>query len=243
MTDSADATKVALVTGGSSGLGGGMAVHLATLGFDVLVHYHANREGAEKVAEEIRSRGQRAEVVHADLTSEAGSFVLRDAVAERFGRLDLLVNASAAYSETPFAESTEAEWFAQLNSSATAVYFTTRNLLPLLRESRGQVVNVGDTDATQPNARVRAAGYHVGKCGVWLLTCSFAAAESANGVAVNMISPGLMENSSGLGSPAVVPAGRFGTTADLTTALDMLLASDNAYVTGSNIVVSGGWNV
>lgn len=234
---------VALVTGGSSVIGGGLCEHLARRGYDVAIHHHSGGDAAAEVAERVRGRGRRAETLAADLVDEAGAKGLRTTFDRSFERLDLLVNAAGAYHQREFLELTEAEWFLELNSTATAVYFVTRTFLDLLRSSRGRVINIGDSECTRPGARGLAPGYHVGKCGVWLLTCSFAAHEAEHGVAVHMLSPGLMENSQGLGSPDIVPAGRFGTNADMAAGLDMLLAADSSYVTGSNVVVGGGWNL
>lgn len=236
-------SKTALVTGGSSGVGGWIAGHLATHGYDIAVHYHAGEESAIEVRDAVRVVGRSAEILRADLTNEAGAIALRSAFDRSFHRLDLLVNAAGVYHQKGFLELTEEEWLLELNSTATAVYFTTRTFLDLLRGSCGRVINVGDGECTRAGARHLAPGYHVGKCGVWLLTCSFAKHEAPHGVAVNMLSPGLMENSQGLGSPDVVPAGRFGAREDVEAAVDALLASSSAFVTGSNVAVGGAWNL
>lgn len=235
--------RVALVTGGGGGLGAAIAIHLAQRGFDVAVHYHTSEESALATRKQCLASGGRAESFQSDLTDEAGALRLRAAFDERFDRLDVLVNNAGAYHQKGFYELTEDEWFLELNSTASAAYFTTRTFVDLLRASRGRVVNVGDGSCDRPGARDLAPGYHVGKTGVWLLTRSFAKHEARHGVTVNMISPGLLETSVGLGSPDVVPAGRFGVHADVLEAIDMLFAVDAPYVTGSNIVVSGGWNL
>jgi len=235
--------KVALVTGAGRGLGARLAVHLANGGFDLMVHYHSSEASAREVQTEIENLGRRAELVQADLTGEAGARALADGVGERFGRLDLLVNNAGVYHETDFLEATESEWFTELNSTATAVYFTTRSLLPRLRECKGRVVNLGDGACDRPGARRMAPAYHIGKTGVYILTRSLAASEAQHGVPVNLVSPGLLETSVGLGSPDAVPAGRFGHFSDIFAAVDFLVSVDTAYLTGSNLIVGGGWNL
>ena len=88
--------------------------------------------------------------------------------------------------------------------------------------------------------------YHIGKTGAWMLTRSFAKAEAEHGVAVNMVSPGLLENSVGLKENAEgddIPAGRYGTFGDVAEALGFLANAESTYLTGSNLAVGGGWNL
>lgn len=238
-------SKVALVTGSGSGLGMRLALHLAGRGFDVAVHFHRSEAGAGEVRDQIRGLGRRAELFQADLTREAGAKSLAHEVTKTFGRLDLLVNNAGVYHEKGLLDLSEEEWFAELNTTATAVYFVTRAFLPLLRASRGRVVNLGDGSCDRPGARSMAPAYHIGKTGVFILTRSFARNEASHGVAVNLISPGLLETSVGLTSPEAdgVPAGRYGRDADLFGALDFLVDEASPYLTGSNLIVGGGWNL
>ena len=236
---------MALVTGAGAGLGARLAEHLADRGYDLAIHFHQSEAGALEVRRRAGAKGRRAEIFRADLTREAGALALAGGVAEVFGRLDLLVNNAGVYLEKEFLEMTEAEWFAELNSTATAVYFTTRALLPLLRAARGRVVNLGDGACDRPGARAFSPAYNIGKTGVYILTRCFARSEAPHGVAVNLLSPGLMESSVGLRSPEAdgVPAKRFGTSDDLLSALDFLAGEASPYLTGSNLIVGGGWNL
>ena len=105
-----------------------------------------------------------------------------------------------------------------------------------------QVINLGDSGADRITARGHATPYHVSKLGVHVLTRSFARELGPRGIRVNMISPGFLENS--LGDPvSPIPLGRQGAAADILGALDYLLSPAAAYVSGANIVVSGGWNL
>ena len=91
-----------------------------------------------------------------------------------------------------------------------------------------------------------AMGYHIGKTGVWMLTRSFAKSLAGDGVAVNMVSPGLLDSSVGLAGDAEadgVPAGRYGTFDDVSAAVKFLATTDNTYLTGANLTVGGAWNL
>jgi len=180
---------VALVTGGGSGLGAALSRHLARSGWDVGIHYHTSQNSAEEVLRDVGNIGRQGILLQADLASDMAVGRIRDQFSKRFNHLELLVNNAGVYHEKAFADLTEAEWFTELNSTATAVYFTTRSFLPLLRASRGRVINIGDSACDRPGARVMAPAYHIGKTGVYILTRSFAKAEALHGVAVNLQSP------------------------------------------------------
>lgn len=235
--------KTALVTGAGRGLGAAMAVRLSELGFDVGVHFHSSRESAERVCEQIEANGRRAALFQADLSRDAEARNLAAEFEAEFSTLDLLVNNAGVYLAKDFPDLSEEDWFAEFNSTATAVFFTTRALLPMLRTSKGRIVNIGDGSCDRPGARTKSPAYHIGKTGVWILTRSLARAEAEHGVAVNMISPGLLETSIGLESEDVVPAGRFGQFEDIFAALEFLATKSTPFLTGSNLVVGGGWNL
>jgi 3-oxoacyl-[acyl-carrier protein] reductase len=235
---------VALITGAGAGLGAALAVDLALEGFDIALHYRSNEAGARQTLEAICAHGSEAEIFQADLSSETHALALSKAIQARFGRLDLLVNNAGVYKQCHGLELTEAEWFEGLDSTVTQTFFTTRAMLPLLREGRlKRVVNIGDSSCDRPGARDLAWSYHIGKTGVWMLTRSFALAEAEFGIAVNMVSPGLLENSVDQPDPAKVPAGRLGTFHDIYQAVRFLALEAPAYLTGSNLVLSGGWNL
>jgi len=235
---------VALVTGSGTGLGAALAVALSRDGFDIALHYRSSQAGVLQDLEAIYAHGSEAEIFQADLRREAETLELAEAIKNRFGRLDLLVNNVGVYQERHGLELSEAEWFEGLDSTVTQTFFTTRSLLPLLREGQlKRVVNIGDSSCDRPGARDLAWSYHIGKTGVWMLTRSFALAEAPNGIAVNMVSPGFLENSLGQPEAAQIPAGRLGTFHDIHQAVRFLALDAPDYLTGSNLVLSGGWNL
>jgi len=235
---------VALITGAGRGLGASLAVDLAAQGMTVALHYNASRAGAEETSQAIRDAGGSAQSFQGDLTRDQGARRMVADVEERFGRIDLLINNSGSYQETRGLELTESEWFQGLNTTVTAAYFTTRCCLPLLRASElKRIINIGDSACDHPGVRDNAWGYHIGKTGVWLLTRSLAAQEAPHGLAVNMISPGYLENSVGLPAPESMPSGRFATFTDIHHAVRFLAFDAPSQLTGSNLVISGGWNL
>ena len=242
--------RVALVTGAGNegGLGAALAIDLAAQGFAVMVHFHRSERGAEKTVAAVRENGGRAEMAAADLSIEADAIGLATAVQESFGRLDVLVNNAGVYGGETLANLSEEQWRRGIARYSIGGFFTMRACLPMLRaaQSGGRVINIGDGSCDRPGARDLDISYHIGKTGVWMLTRSFAKSEAGHGVAVNMVSPGLLKNSVGLEGNAAedgVPAGRYGTFEDVSEAVRFFANAESTYLTGSNLSAGGGWNL
>jgi 3-oxoacyl-[acyl-carrier protein] reductase len=138
---------------------------------------------------------------------------------------------------------TETEWNEDLNSNLTAAFLLTRATLPLLRKSRGQVVFLGDAGADSLHDRKAGLAYHISKIGLYVAAKSMATEEARHGVTINMISPGLMEGGQNPLPKKSIPTGRYGTANDIYGALRFFLSDESNYITGSNLIVSGGWNL
>ncbi|MCC6355639.1 MAG: SDR family oxidoreductase [Verrucomicrobiae bacterium] len=233
--------RVVLVTGAGrpGGLGGAIARAMAGGGFRVAVHFHTSGEGAARLARELGGVA-----LGGDLSREAEASAVIAGVNEAFGRLDVLINNSGIYHRKGLGELREDEWREGLDSTVGACFFATRAALPMLRQSPGgRVVNIGDSACERVSARDLAVSYHIGKIGVAVLTKSFARQEAPHGITVNMVSPGMLENSVDADGATEIPAGRLGTFEDVIGAIRFLVRPESGYVNGSNIVVGGGWNL
>lgn len=232
-----------LITGAGRGLGRAMAVHLAAPGRLLLLHHNLSAHGAGETADLVRSRGAEAVCLAADL----GDFDQREgllrAAAEHAGELNLLINNASLFEERPLAETDPGHWGRVMEINCNAVQHLIHGALPLLRAGTpSQVINLGDSGADRVVARVEATAYHAAKLGVHLLTRSYAKLLGPDRIRVNMISPGFLENS--VGDPAsALPLGRKGSFGDVLGALDYLISDAADYVSGSNLVVSGAWNL
>jgi 3-oxoacyl-[acyl-carrier protein] reductase len=240
--------RTCLITGAGRGLGRAIALHLAAPETRLLLHYHRSATGAGEAAEAVRQRGATTKLLQADLADLGERERLMDAVAGETDVLHVLVNNVGVYPETALLDVTPEQWQAVLDVTCSAVFHLTRRAVPLLAAAASRdrvgarVVNLGDSGADRVTARLTATPYHVAKLGVHVLTRSFAKALGAQGITVNMISPGFLESS--VGDPgSTIPAGRQGTEQDVLGALDYLLSPAAAYVSGANIVVSGAWNL
>lgn len=235
--------KAILISGAARGIGRAMALHLAAPGTLLLLHYHASSGEAEQVAAEAEQKGAETELLQADLADPAQREALMDAVAARSGHLTGLINNAAVYGEAGLLETGPEQWAHTMEVGCNAVFHLTQRAIPLLRRGApARVINLGDSGSDRIVARPTATAYHVAKLGVHVLTRSFAKLLAADGITVNQISPGFLENSVGQkGSP--IPAGREGRPGDLLPALDYLLSPQADFVTGATITVAGGWNL
>jgi pteridine reductase len=237
--------KAALVTGAARRIGRAIALALARAGADVAVHYNRSAAEAEGTVEEIRRLGVRALAVRADLRRLDEIEAMFAAVAEAFGRLDVLVNNASVFYPTPLGELTEAEWEESLGVNAKAPAFCIQAAGRLMRAGGGAIVNVTDIAAARPWRTFVA--YCASKAALAAVTVSAAKALAPAGIRVNAVAPGVIEPPAGTSPESVsrlvrdVPLGRRGSPDDVAAAVLFLLRSD--YVTGQTVTVDGGKSI
>jgi len=232
-------TRWALVTAGAQGLGAALSRHLLEQGYGVVVQYHSSAAGAEALKQDFGDT--HVVTAAADLTTYAGRMSLIEAVKRHVDQLHALVNNAGVYPEVPLLDTSLDLWEQTLSLTCTAAFHLIQELHPLM-PSGSHIVNIGDSSIDRLEGHVSATPYYVGKYGLHVLTRSYAPLLARRGISVNMISPGWLENSVGPSSPDL-PAGRRGTFRDITGALDYLLSDAAAYVSGTNLIVSGGFNL
>ncbi len=234
---------VALITGASRGLGAFLALELSRDGYAVVLHHRSGRSAAHRLVQTIRREGGLAETFAADLTDPSRVENLFRKVRGKFGRLDVLINNAGSYRPVPLLRTRAEDWHEGLDSTATATFLAIRSALPFFPRSGGRILNLGDSACEKLSARKMAPGYHVGKVGVLLLTRSFAAQLIHRKITVNCVSPGYLENSIGLPPARSLPGGRPVRFAEVLAAVRYLLSPEADQVTGTNLVISGGWNL
>lgn len=237
------ATPVALITGASRGLGAFLATEMSRDGYAVVVHYRRGRTHALRLVRAIRQEGGVAEAWAADLTDPSQVETLFRKTRNQWGRLDVLINNAGTYRPVPLLCSRAEDWNEGLHSTATATFLVMRAALPLFPKSGGRILNLGDSACDKFNARKMAPGYHVGKAGVLLLTRSFATQLIRRKITVNCISPGYLENSIDLPPARSLPGGRPVRFTEIRAAIRYLCSPEADQVTGTNLVISGGWNL
>jgi len=232
--------KVALVTGSAKRLGRAIALHLATEGADVIVHYRESRADAEEVVAQIKSLGRRSISLAADLARKSDIDLLFANAAKEFGRLDILVNNASNFLHTEFATTIEESWDASLDVNLKAPFFCSQAAAPLLKKNHGVIINLSDVAGF-----LGWTGYipHcVSKAGVLMLT-RVLAKELAPDVRVNAIAPGTITmpgDAPELEADYIkrAPLRRAGSTDDVTAAISFLLNSP--FITGQVLVLDGG---
>lgn len=246
--------KIALITGGSRGLGRSAALHLAAKNVDIILTYLSNSEAADAVVSEIQAEGGQAVALQLDTgnTAQFAGFAkdLEAALAQTWQRetFDFLVNNAGIGINKPFADTSEDDFDTLMNMHFKGVYFLTQRLLPMI-EDGGRIVNLstGLARFTMPGY----SAYGAMKGAVEVLTRYLASELGARGITVNTIAPGAIETDFGGGvvrdNPeinqfvaSITAMGRVGQPDDVGGAITSLLVGDNQWMTGQRIEISGG---
>jgi 3-oxoacyl-[acyl-carrier protein] reductase len=234
--------RVALVTGGSRGIGAGIAVALATAGADVAVNYREQGAAAQSVCAEIDALGRKAIAVQADVSRADEITRMVSELESSLGPVDILVNNAAIAQPRPFEEITETEWDEILRVNLKSVFLVTQAVIAGMRKRKwGRIINLSSV-AAQTGGAV-GAHYAASKAGIIGLTHSCAWSFIKDGITVNAIAPALIETdmvtSNPNASPRLIPMGHFGKVDDVASIAVML--AGNKYITGQTISVNGGW--
>jgi 3-oxoacyl-[acyl-carrier protein] reductase len=234
--------RVALVTGGSRGIGAAVAIALAKAGAHVAVNYRERADAARAVCSEITRTGRKALAVQADVSA---SDDVRRMVAEieaHFGGIEILVNNAAIAHPRKLQEITETEWDEVLTVNLKSVFLVTQAVIGGMRRRKwGRIINLSSV-AAQTGGAV-GAHYAASKAGIIGLTHSCASAFMREGITVNAIAPALIETdmvtSNPNASPDLIPMGRFGAVDEVASVAVML--ATNGYMSGQTVSVNGGW--
>lgn len=240
--------RIALVTGGSRGIGRGIALEMAREGADVVVNYRKDADAAEKTVAEIRGLGRRAMAAQADVADwEAVQRMV--AQAERdFGPIDVVVpNSGVASRPAPLATLPIEEWHRVIGIDLNGVFFTLRATVPhLVERARGTIVIISSIGAD--SCAPFGAPYYAAKAGVNALMKVLARELAPQRIRVNCVAPGLVSSDMGermlkaLGEPllAGIPLGRPGTPEEIGKLATYLASDDAGFITGKIYRIDGG---
>ncbi|MCX6246828.1 MAG: SDR family oxidoreductase [Bacteroidetes bacterium] len=250
-------TKIALVTGGSRGLGKDMALSLAGKGNDVVLTYLTQKDEAEKVVAEIRQKGQKSVAIQLDMSDLNSYDNFINEVSSSLkkiwntGKFDFLVNNAGIGATIPIGEATEDQFDHLLNIHFKGVYFLTQKMLPMMYDG-GVIINLssGTTRFSFPGYSIYASM----KGAIEILTKYLAKELGERRIRANVVAPGAIEtdfNNAGLkNSPqrkayiaSQTPLGRVGQADDIGSVVAFLCSEDAKWINGQRIEVSGGINL
>lgn len=233
--------RVALVTGGSRGIGRAVALALADAGAAVAVNYRERTDDARAVVDAVRGAGGRAMAIGADVSRSVEVSAMVASVARELGPVDVLVNNAGLAIIRGVEDLTEEEFDRTIAVNLKSAFLCTQAVLPSMRTRKwGRIVNISSGAA-------RGAGgvgvhYNASKAGMEGLTRGYAARLVKDGITVNAVAPSLIETDmvrAGLASAASrIPLGRFGTVEECAQVVLMVIG--NAYMTGQTVPLSGG---
>jgi len=235
--------KIALVTGSSRSMGRDIALRLSDHVAGVVIHYRRDRDAAMSVVEEIRAKGKLSVCIRADLTKEKEAQLLVQRSGERIAAIDILVNNFGPILVKPWEMLKPEDWDHMLKSNLESAFYCIKAVLAGMRKKRwGRIINLGFSRVEQLVAYQQIVPYAIAKTGLLILTRSVASSVAADGITVNMVSPGLMEGGV-LPKDENIPKGRFGRSEDVSNAVLFLVSEQSSYITGANLIVSGGWKI
>jgi len=232
--------RVALVTGGSRGIGAAIAVSLAEAGASVAVNYLQKEREAEAVAEAVRTKGRKAIAVRADVSSSAEVAQMVSAVERELGAVDILVNNAGVGIVKNVEDLTEQDFDITIAVNLKSAFLCTQAVLPSMRQRKwGRIVNI--TSGAARGAGGIGPHYNASKAGMEGLTRGYAARLVKEGITVNSVAPSLIETDmvrAFASSASRIPLGRFGKPEECAQIVMMLLG--NEYMTGQTVALSGG---
>ena len=235
--------RVALVTGGSRGIGMAVSLALAEAGAAVAVNYLERADEAAAVSDAICERGGRAAAFGADVSLRAAVQSMVHDIEARLGPIDILVNNAGMSAARGLDDISEEDFDRTIAVNLKSVFLCTQSVLPGMRARRwGRIVNMSSIGARVGAGSVSVA-YGASKAGVEGLTRAYALRLAPEGVTVNAVAPGLVDTDMGkplmeAGVAARIPVGRAGTGEEVAQAV--LLLVSNGYMTGQTIAVNGG---
>jgi 3-oxoacyl-[acyl-carrier protein] reductase len=239
--------KVALVTGGSRGIGRAIALELAERGADVGINYAGNEAAAAQVVKEVENMGRKALAIQADVSNPSAVDEMFKKVLDVFGRIDILVNNAGITRDNLLMRMKEEDWDQVIDINLKGAFLCTKAVLrQMMRQKAGRIINI--TSISSVAGTAGQANYASSKAGLIALTKTTAREVASRGITVNAVAPGFIqtEMTDVLGEEykqqllEQIPLGRIGDPKDVARLVGFLASDDAAYITGQTIHVNGG---
>lgn len=242
--------KVALVTGGSKGIGASIAEHLAEEGASVVVNYSTSKEGADRVVQSIERKGGKAIAVQANMTNQKDINRLFSETKKAFGKLDILINNAGIYEFATLEEITSEHFHKHFNLNVLGLLLACQEAVKHFDSAGGSIVNISSLASKYwaPNAAV----YSATKAAVDSITKTLGCELGPRKIRVNSINPGIIQTEGTLSAGIIesdfrkkvearTPLGRIGLPIDIAKAAVFLASDDAGWITGETLVITGGF--
>lgn len=242
--------KVALVTGGSRGIGRAICVELARLGANVALCYAGNAQSAEETVSACEAFGVKALAVQCDVSDAQAVAGLVDAAIKEFGRIDILVNNAGITRDGLLMTMKEENFDAVLDTNLKGAFLCMKAVTrPMMKQRYGRIVNLSSVVGLHGNAG--QVNYAASKAGVIGMTKSAAKELATRGITVNAVAPGFIDTdmtaalpeNARMGLLSTIPAGRLGAAEEVSKVVAFLASDEAAYVTGQVLAVDGGMSM
>lgn len=236
--------KVAVVTGGSRGIGRAICVELAKTGYYVVINYRSDKQGATETLEALRHQGSNGKIMKFDVSNRDETQKAVDEIIESFESVDVLVNNAGIHSDSLFVMMPREDWERVINTSLCGFYNVTRPLLEkMIFQKHGTIVSISSVAALVGNRG--QANYSAAKAGLIGASRAVASEVARLGIRVNVVAPGLIETDMIKHAPvenikAVIPMARVGKPEEVAKVVKFLCSEDASYITGQVLSVNGG---
>ncbi len=239
--------RVALVTGGSRGIGKAIVVALANGGAKVAFVYQSNKDAADKLVAELTAQGREVYAIQADVSKKTDADAAIENVVAKWGRLDILVNNAGIIRDQLVLAMTSEEWNDVIQTNLTSVFnFCQAAIRPMMGKRYGRIVNMSSVAADFSNPG--QANYAASKAGIEGFSRCLATEYAKRGITVNCVAPGFIEtdmtsavvSAAGDKIKTSIPVKRLGQPDDISNAVLFLASDESSYITGQILKVDGG---
>jgi len=241
--------KVAVVTGASKGIGGGIAKELAAEGASVVVNYASAKHDADRVVDEISKRGGKAIAIQGSVANKSEVERLLTEAQTAFGKIDIVVNNAGVYEFMPLEEATEKQFHRMFDTNVLGILLVTQEALKHFNPDGGSIINIGSlaSSLTPPTGVI----YNATKGAVDAITRTLAKELAPRKIRVNSINPGMVVTEGAVAGgytegdmrkmfESLTPLGRVGETDDISPAAVYFASDDSKWVTGETLLIAGG---
>jgi len=239
-------SRLALVTGGTGGIGDAICQRLLAQGYRVVTNYR-NEEKARRWQQGLRDQGHEVPIYQFDVSDNARCAEFIQAIEAEHGGIDVLVNNAGITRDTTMRKMTYEQWDAVIRINLDGVFNVTRPILPgMLERGYGRIVNISSINGQK--GQIGQANYSAAKAGMHGFTKALAQEVARKGITVNTVSPGYVATEMVMAVPeevrdkiiAQIPVGRLGQPQEIAGAVAYLVSDEAGFITGSNLSINGG---